>query len=251
MGEPNRIASTLTSEQRHILHRVRTHLIPIKYNTNPLFDDWKLLRFCRSRDWIFEDIAEMLDHLIAFREEHKIDTLWAHEDIPWIKETAATFMDEYVMCTDMLGRPVVYQNYAKFEKEKLFNITIDQWLRYTSYKIENIVNCAMPILSKLQNRPVEEMVMIVDLKGAGIMKFTNKDVRAYMGRGFGIGNFYYPQTMGRCFIINAPLTFTALWAVAKIWLDDVTQKKITILRGKYSKELLEEISASVKKNNSH
>lgn len=42
-------------------------------------------------------------------------------------------------------------------------------------------------------------------------------------------------------ICNAPWVFTGVWAMVKGWLDEVTRKKIHIVGGSYSKELLKYI----------
>ena len=34
---------------------------------------------------------------------------------------------------------------------------------------------------------------------------------------------YYPEMLGRMFIINAPFLFTGIWAIVKMWLDDKTK----------------------------
>lgn len=49
--------------------------------------------------------------------------------------------------------------------------------------------------------------------------------------------------MGQCFIVNAPLLFTGVWAIVKGFIDEKTRKKITILGGKFQKDLLELVEA--------
>lgn len=44
--------------------------------------------------------------------------------------------------------------------------------------------------------------------------------------------------MGKFYIINAPWAFTAVWAVIKPWLDEVTVAKIDIISGRQVKEKL-------------
>jgi len=56
-----------------------------------------------------------------------------------------------------------------------------------------------------------------------------------------VGQNRYPETMGKFFIINVPWTFSAVWAIVKPWLDEVTVKKIIILGGTYKEELLKQI----------
>ena len=40
------------------------------------------------------------------------------------------------------------------------------------------------------------------------------------------------------FIINAPMLFSGIWAMIKVWLDEKTKNKITILGSSYKEELL-------------
>lgn len=56
-----------------------------------------------------------------------------------------------------------------------------------------------------------------------------------------IGQHYYPETMGKFYIINAPYIFTTVWSVIKGWLDPVTVEKIRILGSGFEKELMEQI----------
>lgn len=53
-----------------------------------------------------------------------------------------------------------------------------------------------------------------------------------------IGQDRYPETMGKFYIINAPWAFSAVWAVIRPWLDEVTVAKIDIISGKQVKEKL-------------
>jgi hypothetical protein len=41
------------------------------------------------------------------------------------------------------------------------------------------------------------------------------------------------------FVVNAPMMFTGIWAMVKMWIDEKTKEKIKILGGSYKKELLE------------
>ena len=66
-------------------------------------------------------------------------------------------------------------------------------------------------------------------------------VKDYVSAASSIGQDRYPETMGKFYIINAPWTFTAVWAVIKGWLDPVTTAKIVILGGSYKDELRKQI----------
>ena len=47
--------------------------------------------------------------------------------------------------------------------------------------------------------------------------------------------------MGKFYIINAPWTFSAVWAIVRPWLDEVTVAKIEILGSGYQDALMKQI----------
>ena len=40
---------------------------------------------------------------------------------------------------------------------------------------------------------------------------------------------YFPETLGACFLINAPWIFHPLWAIVRPWLDPHTRDKFHVL----------------------
>lgn len=54
---------------------------------------------------------------------------------------------------------------------------------------------------------------------------------------------YYPETLNRLFLVNAPTAFVYVWKIVKAWLDPGTIDKIQILGKDYQTELLTHIDA--------
>jgi hypothetical protein len=54
---------------------------------------------------------------------------------------------------------------------------------------------------------------------------------------------YYPERLGKMYLINAPWGFSTVFSVVKGWLDPVTVEKIHVLGGGYQSELLKQIPA--------
>mmetsp|Transcript_0 Transcript_0/g.1 ORF Transcript_0/g.1 Transcript_0/m.1 type:complete len:98 (-) Transcript_0:209-502(-) len=44
-----------------------------------------------------------------------------------------------------------------------------------------------------------------------------------------IDSDYYPETMGKLFIVNAPRLFGFFWGICKAWVDPKTAKKVEVL----------------------
>lgn len=51
----------------------------------------------------------------------------------------------------------------------------------------------------------------------------------------------YPERLGRLFVVNAPIFFSAAWAIIRVWLDERVIDKIQILGSNYKKVLLESV----------
>lgn len=84
----------------------------------------------------------------------------------------------------------------------------------------------------------------MDLNNVSLLAFY--EVSDYVAEAANIGQNYYPERMGKFYIINAPMMFSGTWNIVKRWLDPVTVSKIKII-GRNEKAvreaLLEEIPA--------
>jgi hypothetical protein len=76
---------------------------------------------------------------------------------------------------------------------------------------------------------------------------TNFSIKMFMGSGkvkalvqkaSKISQDFYPEQLGQMVIVNAPKTFTMIWAIIKAWLDEKTREKIQIKGSGYQKTLL-------------
>ena len=51
----------------------------------------------------------------------------------------------------------------------------------------------------------------------------------------------YPERLDRIFIVNAPVFFSAAWAIIKLWLDKRIQEKVNVLGSDFKCVLLKHI----------
>ena len=78
------------------------------------------------------------------------------------------------------------------------------------------------------------------------MKLWNKRVRAFTQSCAKVAQDYYPEMNSRMLITNAPSVFSAVWAIAKGWLDEKTRKKVSIVGSKNTlKELAKDVDMEV------
>jgi len=68
-------------------------------------------------------------------------------------------------------------------------------------------------------------------------------VYSYVRQASALSQNYYPERLGRLYLINAPWGFSSVFSVIKGFLDPVTVEKIHVLGAGYQKELLAQVPA--------
>lgn len=140
------------------------------------------------------------------------------------------------------GRPVYIEKLGDINLTAMRAITTDQrMLDNLAVEYEKCGGSRFPATSRKTGHLVETFCTIMDMKGVSITKAGQ--VYTYVNQASVISQNYYPERLGKLYIINAPWGFSGVWSIVKGWLDPVTVKKIHILGGGYQKELLAQIPA--------
>ena len=119
--------------------------------------------------------------------------------------------------------------------------TAERMLNNLAVEYEKLADPRLPACSRKAGNLLETCCTIMDLKGVGITKVSS--VYSYVKQASAISQNYYPERLGRLYIINAPWGFSGVFNIVKGWLDPVTVEKIHVLGGGYQKELLAQVPA--------
>ena len=117
--------------------------------------------------------------------------------------------------------------------------TPERLIQHLVVEYERFQRERLPVCSTQHKHLIETSCTIMDLKNVSISQFWK--VSSYVQQASKIGQHYYPETMGRFYIINAPFIFTTVWTVVKNWLDPVTTSKIQILGSNYVADLEKQV----------
>jgi len=117
--------------------------------------------------------------------------------------------------------------------------TADRMLSNLVVEYEKVADPRLPACSRRANALLETCCTIMDLKGVGLGKASS--VYNYIQQASGISQNYYPERLGKLYIINAPWGFSSVFSLIKRFLDPVTVNKIHVLGGSYEKELLSQV----------
>jgi hypothetical protein len=119
--------------------------------------------------------------------------------------------------------------------------TSERMLQNLAVEYEKIADPRLPACSRKSGHLVETCCTIMDLKGVGVTKVSS--VYSYVKQASVMSQNYYPERLGKLYMINAPWGFSTVFSVVKGWLDPITVEKIHILGGGYQKELLAQVPA--------
>ncbi|KAG8996503.1 cytosolic factor, phosphatidylinositol/phosphatidylcholine transfer protein [Tulasnella sp. 427] len=228
----------LTIPEQHALDKFKQQLQEEKTYVPEKHDDALLLRFLRARKFDLPKTKLMWDNYQKWRQEEGVDEL-LHFDFPEAPEVMK-YYPQYYHKTDKDGRPVYIEQLGKLDLKKLETITTQDRLkkRFIS-QYEQFIHERLPAASKVVGHEVETSCTILDLNGVSLRQFYN--VKDYVMTTAAIGQNYYPECMGKFYIINAPYLFSGVWAIIKPWLDEVTVAKIQIISSSGKDILLQQI----------
>ncbi|AET38158.1 phosphatidylinositol/phosphatidylcholine-binding protein Ecym_2428 [Eremothecium cymbalariae DBVPG len=204
-------------------------------------DDATLLRFLRARKFEVQAAKEMFEHCEKWRKDFGVDTIF--EDFHYDeKPLVAKFYPQYYHKTDIDGRPVYIEELGSVNLNEMYTITTqERMLKNLVWEYESFVRYRLPASSRQAGYLVETSCTILDLKGISISSAAQ--VLSYVREASNIGQNYYPERMGKFYLINAPFGFSTAFKLFKPFLDPVTVSKIFILGSSYQKELLKQIPA--------
>lgn len=156
------------------------------------------------------------------------------------KPQVMAYYPQYYHKIDKDGRPVYIEQMGKVDLDAMRKITTDErMLQNLVVEYEKVADPRLPACSRKAGQLLETCCTIMDLKGVGISKASQ--VYGYVQKASAISQNYYPERLGKLYVINAPWGFSGVFGVIKRFLDPVTVAKIHVLGSGYKGELLGQI----------
>ncbi|CAJ0762588.1 14270_t:CDS:2 [Entrophospora sp. SA101] len=231
----------LNPQQTEILEQFRQELKDEGVFDEKRHDDAYLLRFLRARKFDLIKTKKMFIDCENWRKEFGVDELVRTFDYKEREEVMKHY-PRYYHKTDNDGRPIYIEEIGRVDIKSLYQVTtIERQIQNLVVEYERLADIRLPACSFKHGKLIETTCTILDLKGVSIRSFSN--VFGFVKQASNIGQNYYPERMGKFYIINAPMLFSSVWSLVKPLLDEVTTAKIIILNSKYQQTLLENIPA--------
>jgi len=222
----------ITDEERKAIAQLRERLGPL---LTPRYTDVRLCRFLRARDRKVDQAEEMLRKEIKWRQEMHPEQIFVDFPNHPMFEQLSQYWPGDFHGVDRYGVPIIVERLAAIDTVSLFNsANHDLVMNFHIYCMER--NDA--ILHKAWEKygaPIG-MVYIDDLHGLG-MKHYNTSVIDTLRDISRIDDNYYPESLRKFIIINAPAAFKFFWKLAKMMLNKNTITKFEVLKGNYEKQI--------------
>jgi len=117
--------------------------------------------------------------------------------------------------------------------------TADRMVQNLVVEYEKVADPRLPACSRKAGKLLETCCTIMDMKGVGLGKIPS--VYGYLKLVSSISQDYYPERLGKLYVINAPWGFSTIFNFIKTFLDPVTVNKIHVLGANYQAELLAQV----------
>lgn len=232
---------SLTKSQESILETFKTELQKEGTFDPTRHDDYAALRFLRARKFNLEAAKKMWTDKEKWVAEYGAADIHKTLDFPEYP-LFRKYYPRYYHKTDKLGRPIYVELIGAMDLKQLLSVsTTERMMRYHVYEYEKLLQYRLPACSLKAGRQIEQSLTILDFNGAALSQFSS--VYSIVSEVSTIAQNYYPEMLGKMYIINAPMLFTAVWTLVKQLLDEVTVSKIEILGYNYKDALLQAIDA--------
>ncbi|KAK4256910.1 hypothetical protein QN277_006571 [Acacia crassicarpa] len=188
------------------------------------YDDLTMRRFLRARELDIEKASAMFLEFLKWRRSFVPNGSISLSEVPDELSQNKIFMQGL----DKKGRPITIVFGARHFQNKVGGL--DEFKRFVVYSLDKLCSRMPP--------GQEKFVGIGDIKGWG---YSNCDIRGYLSA-LKILQDYYPERLGKLFIVNAPSMFMTAWKIVYPFIDKKTKKKIVFVKNNELKSrLLEDI----------
>ncbi|KIK65949.1 hypothetical protein GYMLUDRAFT_38415 [Collybiopsis luxurians FD-317 M1] len=203
-------------------------------------DDATLSRFLRARKYNLTAAKKLFIDAQNWRKSTRLDELYSSLD-PFDYPEREAVKDCWEIWFHKQGRPLNFHYVRGLDLERLAQkeVTAERQWETVAVSLECMAREIIPAAKKKYGEHIDSAYLIFDLRDFGLGKFWQ--MRNIIQKAAQICQDYYPETLGRVAVINAPSTFTIIWSVIRPWLAKETADKVEVLGPDYRERLLEDI----------
>jgi hypothetical protein len=204
------------------------------FSIHALHPKLTILRFLRAAKYNIEKTKTAILAGVAWREKVEMASLqscFGHEVLEHNFYEVLRINEHWHYGFDKMNRPIFYRKYGTFDSTELLKMTtMDNVEKYFAWEQEiHMMLCR--IISEQTGTLIEHTSTVIDLEGMRMSQVTS-DFMTIVRLSADVSKVNYPETLGKMYIINAPMVFPMVWRLVKVFLDPDVASKIEILGSK-------------------
>ncbi len=194
---------------------IQANPLSIEFWSQAAFGDMDtfLLRFLRARKWDINEAFSMLKDTLEWRKMYNVRQVIAEGEMG-VKKELLTSGKSFFWNVDHQGRLISVVTGRLHDKSAQ---TIEETCRLTVYLME--------LGRRLMQPPSEMVTLVFDMADAGISSFDLSSIQ-FMVQCF---QNFYPESLGKCLIVNPPWIFSGFFRMVKPLLDPIVAAKIEMV----------------------
>lgn len=218
---------TMTTQQHGCVTHLREKFKKDFEEFPELNSQWYILRFCRARNFDMPKVELMMKNMFNWRRQKNIRRIEANDHSTYVEIEKMYKSGCYHV--DKQGRPIFIErlgetNMADMLKDEFAQLRED----YLIQRIERQIFIQFPAASALAGKRIDNIFMIMDLKGINLSMMFSSKFKNFLKYLTQFSQDYYPEMLGKMFLVNAPMMIKVIWSMVKLWLDKKTTDKIEI-----------------------
>ncbi|KAK8385115.1 hypothetical protein O3P69_012123 [Scylla paramamosain] len=189
-------------------------------------DSRTLARYLKAHGTV-DDAYQKMVATEEWRKDFKVASISA--TTPGVRRMSASNLAQVVDGRDKLGRPVVV---VTARNHSLFGRDMNDMTQYIIHVLELICSrCG----NEGEDDIPDNMCLVFEMLGFGLSCMDYPALRKL----YTLMTDHYPERLGVCLILNAPLIFSGCWPIIRSWLDENTASKIKFVKTDSIKEYLD------------
>jgi hypothetical protein len=218
-----------------------------------LVGDRRLLRFLRGHKFDIAMACKMMRTMFAWRRENNIDEIrdkiadgqMTPEQFPCYEKIIPCYPFMFSMeHKDKAGHPLNYERTGRIRPRALMQVvTQEEFIHFHVHMMEYVQIHLERLSASDKKGHLMRLCAVKDLDGLGVHMMMPEAI-VWMQAMVRVTQANYPETMDKCFLLNTPWAFYAIWKVVKPWLAERTIKKVRVLDCNYFEPLCEQIDTA-------
>jgi len=234
---------SLTESQAECLKQVKKRL---ENELSEHYDDIRICRFLRARNFDEEKSVEMIKEDIRWRKELGVDDILKTFPQSNYYQALINYWPARVYGDDIYSVPIWWERLALVEpKSFVSNVPEEELIKFHIWLMERAeMRCTKEFFEKTGKKNQYGTCYVQDLAGLGWKHFYMPalgKIRITVE----IDQAHYPESLRKMYIVNAPSIFNTFWKLISPWLDKRTVSKIEVCGSNYLELLAKEMDPSI------